>query len=390
MTAVQDAVYGSKSQLSFDGSNVVTASGQHLIGKVAISGFGTNAVFQGDEVKVSGTLRPGYGAKQGTLSFAVLQVVAHHNSVLATVRRRFAAGMQTALPEPLGSFAMGLLVGQRATLPASNKQDLLMVGLTHIIAVSGYNLTIILHASKKILLGQSKRLATMLTFVLIAVFLLLAGSSASIVRAAIVSSISIATGYYGRSMKPLHLIAMAAVITAYANPIYVWSDISWYLSFLAFFGVMMLAPLVAARLPPRVTQSSLIAVGIESVCAEVMSLPIVLFTFGQMSLIGLPANMLVVALVPLAMLLSLFAGIAGMCVPVVAGWIAWPARVLLNYMLDVAHILANLPHIFIENVRLPLPEMIAWYAGIAVFVVALWYKTKQRSVILTDITDETW
>ena len=390
VTAAQDAVYGSRSQLTFDGSNVSVSSGQHLIGKIAISGFGTNAVFQGDRVRVSGKLRPGYGAKQGSLGFANITVIAHHNSLIASIRRHFAAGMQTALPEPLGSFAMGLLVGQRATLPASAKQDLLMVGLTHIIAVSGYNLTIILHASKKILAKRSKRMATLLSFGLIVVFLLLAGSSASIVRAAIVSSISIATAYYGRTVKPLHLITMAAAITAYANPIYVWSDISWYLSFLAFFGVMLVAPLMSSRLPSRLAESSLVAVGIESICAEIMSLPIVLFTFGQMSLIGLPANMLVVALVPLAMLLSLLAGLACMLAPIIAGWIAWPARVLLNYMLDTAHLLAHVPHIFVENLRLPLSEMLLWYAGISMFVAALWFKTNQRSAILTDISDESW
>ncbi len=390
VTAVQDAVYGPRSQLTFDGGDVRLSSAKHLIGKIAISGFGSNAVFQGDTVRVSGKLRTGYGAKQGSVSFANINVLSHHNSLIASLRRHFAAGMQTALPEPLGSFAMGLLVGQRATLPTSAKQDLLMVGLTHIIAVSGYNLTIILHASKKLLVRRSKRMATLLSFALIAVFLLLAGSSASIVRAAIVSSISIATAFYGRTVKPLHLIAMAAAMTAYANPIYLWSDISWYLSFLAFFGVMLVAPLMSSRLPRRLAESSLVAVGIESVCAEIMSLPIVLFTFGQMSLIGLPANMLVVALVPLAMLLSVLAGLAGMLVPIIAGWTAWPARVLLNYMLDTAHVLAGLPHIFVENLQLPLTEMLTWYAGISLFVVALWFKTKQRSAILTDISDESW
>jgi competence protein ComEC len=390
--AVQDGVYGSRSQMSFDGQDIRLTGSKKLAGKVAVSGFGSNAIFQGDEVAVTGKLRPGYGAKQATLSFAKITVIKHHNSLIAEIRRKFAAGMQTALPEPLGSFAMGLLIGQRATLPASVKQDLLMVGLTHIIAVSGYNLTIMLHASKKLFAKQSKRLTTWFSLILIMVFLLLAGSSASIVRAAIVSTISIATSYYGRSINPLNLISLAAVITAYANPFYVWSDISWYLSFLAFFGVMVLAPLISERLPlnkkASAKKSILVAVGIESISAEAMSLPIVLFTFGQMSFIGLPANMLVVALVPLAMLLSTIAGLAGMLAPQLAGWAAWPAKLLLSYMLDISHVLSGLPHVFAENVGLPLAEMLLWYAGIAILISALWYKTKTRSAIITDITDE--
>lgn len=384
VTANQDAVYGMHSQLTFDGGNVRLDNGRHLAGKISVSGFGSNTIFQGDTVRVTGKLRPGFGSKQGTISYAIITVQSHHNSLIAEIRRRFAAGMQTALPEPLGSFAMGLLIGQRATLPASVKKDLLMVGLTHIIAVSGYNLTIMLHASKRLFAGQSKRLATMLSFILIATFLLLAGSSASIIRAAIVSTLSIVTTYYGRSLPPLNLLAVAAVITAWANPFYVWSDISWYLSFLAFFGVMILAPLLAERLPFKHKDSALVAVGIESLCAEAMSLPIVLYIFGQMSLIGLPANVLVVALVPLAMLLCTCAGLAGMFVAQIAGIVAWPAKILLNYMLDTAHMLANVPNIFVEQIGLSLTRMLLWYGATLIFVGALWYKSRSKSDTITD------
>jgi len=390
LVANQDAVYGMHSALSFDGSHVVIVDGTELAGTITISGFGANAVFQGDTIEVSGKLRPGYGSKQGSISFAKLTVLNRRNTPINELRRRFAAGIASALPEPLASFAMGLLIGQRANLPDSVKQDLLMVGLTHIIAVSGYNLTILLHASRKLFAGQSKRIATGLSFALIVIFLLITGLSASIVRAAIVSTLSIMTMYYGRQMKPLNILALAACITAYANPFYIWFDISWYLSFLAFFGVMIVGPLITERLPPKLHESTVIAIGIESIAAEMMSLPIVLFTFGQMSFIGLPANMLVVALVPLAMLLCAVAGIAGMCLPALAGWIAWPAAVLLNYMLDTAHVLAGLPHVFREGIGLSLAEMLLWYLGIGLFIMALWFKTKAKSAILTDNALEIW
>lgn len=388
MRAAQDAVYGARSQLTFDGIDMQAADGRHLAGTVSVSGFGTNAVFAGDSVEAFGKLRSGYGSKQASLSFAKLVVRSHHNSLITEIRRRFTSSIQTALPEPLASFAMGLLIGQRATLPKSVKQDLLMVGLTHIIAVSGYNLTIMLHASKKLLAQQSKRLATLLSFGLIIGFLLLAGSSASIIRAAIVSTLSITTAYYGRSMKPLQLITLAAAITAWANPFYVWSDISWYLSFLAFFGVMLVAPLIAERLPFKHKDNVLIAIGMESIGAELMSLPIILFTFGQMSFVGLVGNILVVGLVPLAMLLSAVTGVVGMTLPWLVGWIAWPAKIVLNYMLDVSHLLAKVPHIFVENLSLSLPEMLMWYLGIGLFVAALWYKSQSGSGIITDIQDE--
>ncbi len=381
--AMNDAIYGKSKQLTVDVNNL-EIEGRHLTGKIQLSGFGANAVFQGDEVVATGKLYPGFGPYQGRLSFAVIMVTGRHPTLVGEIRQRFTAGVQTALPEPLAPFAMGLLVGQRATLPAEIKQDLLMVGLTHIIAVSGYNLTIILHASRRLLGKRSKRLSTFLSLALIGVFLLLAGASASIVRAAIVSMLSILTSYYGRSPKPLTLIMMAAALTAWANPVYLWSDISWYLSFLAFFGVMVLAPLVQARWPGRWHGTLIGGVALESICAELMSLPFILHIFGQMSRVGLLANVLVVTLIPLAMLLSVIAGLAGMLAGSLAGWLAWPAIIVLNYMLDVAHLLAHLPHVFVQNIGLSLMQMLLLYGCIIAITVVLYYKKRPKSVRITD------
>lgn len=386
-TVSNDAVYSKTKQLTFDAHDLVLSSGKRLTGQVQVSGFGANAIFEGDLVYIEGKLMPGYGAYQGKLSFAKVTVVERHPSLITVIKRKFIAGTQSALPEPLAPFVMGLLVGQRATLPEQTKEDLKKVGLTHIIAVSGANLTIILQASQKLLGKRSKRISTGLTVGLILVFLILSGASASIVRAAIVSMLSIAVGYYGRAFKPLNLISFAAVITAWANPVYIWSDLSWYLSFLAFIGVMILSPLVQARWPRKWHENVVGGVALESLCAEAMTLPFVLHIFGQMSRVGLIANVLVVAFIPLAMLLGAVAGLAGMLLGSFAGWFAWPASLLLNYMLDTAHILANLPDIFVEGIGLSLAQMIVLYACISGFIAILWFKNDGKSAIITDIND---
>ena len=214
-----------------------------------------------------------------------------------------------------------------------------------------------LQASRKLLADKSKRLSFALSFSLMALFVLLAGLSASIFRAAIVSGLSMVTQFYGRSMRPELLISMAATITVWINPLYIWGDPSWYLSFLAFYGVMVVGPLLQARLPTRLENSVIVGVFLESLSAEIMTLPFVLAMFGQMSLVNLPANVLVVALVPLAMLLSTIAGLLGMFAPMMAGWLSWPAAWLLTYMLDTAHLLSGIPGIFRQNVWLSAAQM---------------------------------
>lgn len=236
-----DAVYGNGGQLSFTVRDVVFEQPVHqaVPGSMKVSGYGVTMVYHGDILRISGKLYPTRGANQATISHAQLNKLSQGGSPIDTLRRKFAAGMQSALPEPQASFGLGLLVGQRNTLPEALTQALLMVGLTHIIAVSGYNLTILLEATKRLLGRQSKALSTAVAVALILGFLLVAGTSASIVRAAVISLLGLAAWYYGRSIRPILLLLLAAAGTAFANPVYLWADIGWYLSFLAFFGILV-------------------------------------------------------------------------------------------------------------------------------------------------------
>ena len=389
--ATSDAVYDDRKQLTTTIGHVrlVSPYRRPLVGTVAVSGFGARAIFTGDELQVQGSLYPTLGGNQARLGFALLAVQAHHETWLDTIRRKFAAGIQSALPEPAASFGLGILIGQRSTLSPDITQQLTHVGLVHVIAVSGYNLTIMLQAARRLLGKRSKFQATLCFVVLITLFVLLTGSSPSIVRAAMVSLLSLAAWYYGRAFKPVTLLLLAAALTAVINPLYVWGNVSWYLSFLAFVGVMLLAPLVSRRMFHGRHPPMLLAILLESVCAEICTLPYVLYIFGQMSLVSLVANVLVVAMVPLAMLLTLIAGLAGMWLPDFAGLVALPARCLLTYMLDAARLLSNIPHAFIEHIGFPLWQMVGAYGVVALLLQVLWRRVPKSAIITDKIAGKT-
>lgn len=386
-TATDEAVYGPRSQLEFVLSNVrvVAPEQSPLVGAITVRGFGEPAVYRGDTVQVTGKLFPRQGNSLGGMSFARLEVLAHDTSALNELRRRFAAGLQSSLPDPAASLAAGILIGQRTTLPDQTDENLRHVGLTHIIAVSGYNLTVIVMACRRLLAGRSKFQATAACVALLAVFLLITGSNPPVVRASIVSVLGIAAWYFGRTMNPLVLLLVSAAITVIANPIYLWGNVSWYLSFLAFFGVLVLAPLVTRRLMGAREPPMVVAVLIESACASIAVLPYILFIFGETSVVSLLANVLVVPAIPIAMLLALFAGLAGMWLPTLAGWIAWPAKAVLTYVLDIATILSRVPHAFVQNLAFPLWMMLVSYGLLGLLGILLHYKTKQVGhAILTE------
>ena len=379
VVALEDAVYAANGQLSFVAGDVRFVSPESVAakGQIKVKGFGELSVYRGDRVSVTGKLYPTRGGSQASISYAQLDRIGGHQTVIDEFRQRFSAGVQTALPEPLASFGLGLLVGQRNTLPEDTTQALKMVGLTHIIAVSGANLTILLNAARRLMGRRSKLLTTAVAVGLMVTFLLLTGASPSIVRAAVVSTLGLAAWYVGREQRAMVLILLAAALTAGFNPVYLWADIGWYLSFLAFFGILMLAPLLLTRLWPGRTPPLLGQVAVETVSAEIMTIPLVMFIFGQVSLIGLVANVLVVTFIPLAMLLTFVAGLVGMWLPLLVGWVAWPARLLLTYLLDTAQLLSRVPHIFRTNTFLTGLDMVLCYV-VVLFGIAALYRPRRQ------------
>jgi competence protein ComEC len=299
------------------------------------------AAQRGFRVRVEGKLQKDKYTQGPEFSFATTQIISRDQSWLESLRQKFIAGMHSALPEPLASFALGLLLGTRALIPKPLQEQLTLVGLAHVVAVSGYNLTIITESLRKPLGRWSRRLGLWLMLLLILVFVVLSGGSASIVRAAIVSTLSLLAGFYGRRIKPWFLICLAAAITVAYQPSYLWADLGWRLSFAAFFGILVVAPILERRLTNKPTWlSSLVS---QTLSAQLLTAPIIATSFGTFSVIAPLANLLVMPLIPLAMLLAVIAGLAGMLVPALAGWLAWPTVMLLDLILQLVHQLAQVP-----------------------------------------------
>ncbi len=382
--ATDDAVYGKQYQLEFSLSDAraLSPGAVPIVGGITVRGFGEPVIYRGDIVRVTGKLFPTRGNNVASISYANLTVMQRDTSWVNDVRRKFAAGMQSALPEPLASFSLGLLIGQRSTLPDEVNDQLRRVGLTHIIAVSGANLTIIVTACRKLLAKRSKFQTMASCLLLLGLFLLMTGSCPPIVRASIISLLGLWAWYYGREISAIVLVLVGAAITVLANPLYLWGNVSWYLSFLSFFGVLIVGPLVRVRLYGDREPGLVSGVVLETLCASVLVIPYVLYIFGQTSLVSLPANILVVPLIPFAMLLGLAAGLAGMLLPVLAGWFAWPAVMLLTYMLDVSALLSRVPHAFVEHVGVSWQTMTEMYGIIGVVLIIL--RNKARKLRKSD------
>lgn len=326
------------------------------------------------QVQVTGKIKAGYGTAAASVSYPKIQTLARDQGWLEQLRQRFFAGVRTALPEPVASFGLGLLVGIRALIPKDMQTELSLVGLSHLVAVSGYNLTIIVQAVERALGRFGRGISLAASLWLIAGFLLVTGASASIVRASLVSVLSLVAGYYGRRFQPLVLILFTAALTAGYNPVYL-TDLGWLLSYLAFFGVLVLAPAVEVRLGhPKLIVARL---AIESTAAQLMTLPLILWMFGELSIVAPVSNLIILPMVPLAMAVSFVAGLAGMLVPAFCGWLAWPAMLVLGFITRLIDGFAALPWAGTQE-RLSLSAMLGLYALIIGLNVVL-VRTNRRA-----------
>lgn len=302
-----------------------------------------NEIRRSDIVTLRGTLQEGFGSFSGAIYRAEIINVERPmpGDVALDVRDDFARHVRLGIDEPAASLGIGYLTGQRSSLPDDLDDALRLAGLTHIVVASGYNLTILVRLVKRLFEKRSRYLTVYLSSLLIIGFIGVTGLSPSMTRAGLVAGLALLAWYFGRKYHPVTLLAIAAAVTGLINPSYVWGNLGWQLSFAAFAGVMVLAPLLQAyffgdKKPGMVRQ----VVG-ETVSAQLATAPLLLFAFGQISNVAVIANVLVVPLVPLAMLTTFITGLAGYVTPGLAQLVGTPVQWLLDYMVWVAKSLAG-------------------------------------------------
>lgn len=364
-TVADDPVIAPTGRVSFKLGELVQ-DGRRLPGTLSIY-IHPVRLQRGHRVELSGTVRPGFGNAVAELSYPKIQIISTSQNWLERFRQRFFTGVRTALPEPLASFGLGLLVGIRALIPKDMQAELTLVGLSHLVAVSGYNLTIIVAAVDRALKRAGRGIALVTSLWLIAGFLIVTGASASIVRASLVSVLSLFASFYGLRFNPLTLILITAGVTSAADPKYL-TDLGWLLSFLAFFGILVVAPAIEARL--RHPKSVIIRLFIESTVAHILTFPLILYFFGQLSIVAPLSNLVILPLIPLAMAVSFVAGLAGMLIPAFAGWLAWPAMLVLGFITKAIDQFAGLSWAGRTD-HISLAVMLIMYALIIIFTVAI-------------------
>lgn len=371
---VEDVTHGKggEKHLVLKENNV---EGRVLTGEVWVRLRSDTNIRRSDVVEISTTISRGFGSFVAAGYEGKLVRHISGNDTARDMRDNFADKVRQSIQEPAASLGIGFLVGQKSTLPGDLEDQLRIAGLTHIVVASGYNLTILLRMTRRLLASVSKYLTGLSGGGLIVGFLLVTGASPSMVRAALVSGLSLAAWYYGRHISPFVLLLIVAAISILINPSYMWGDVGWYLSFAAFAGVMLFAPLLQDYFFSMKKPGWARQIAGETFAALLFTLPITIVVFGSYSLYALPANFMIVPFVPFAMLLTFLAGMGAIVLPAAAFWWGFPAQKLLDSMIACIEWWARQPGAQGEAKTTALFVIVYYGVLLCVFIYLL-YQTK--------------
>lgn len=283
------------------------------------------------------------------------------------------------LPAPHAAFMGGLTVGERGEFTPEFKDALQRSGTTHLVALSGYNISIVVWVAMGFFLSfLGRRWSFALATLVVVGFVLMTGAEASVVRAAIMGILALVAREAGRSFDVRNAIAFAGVLMILANPKVLLFDVGFQLSFLALLGIVYLTP--AFRSVFRSAPGGGFLMWRENllttVAAQCAVMPLLIVQFGGFSLTSIVANILVLSAVPLTMGIGFVLAAASFLSYYLALFVGWVAWVLLAYEMSVIE--------FFARASIPLTPMVGllgialYYTGLIVFVVYAQRKEHSR------------
>ena len=266
------------------------------------------------------------------------------------LKHLFKHSLDRLFPQPDNTLLQGVLIGEKAGISQELTNAFVQSGLVHIVVLSGYNISIVADAMFRVLGFLPRAFQFGIGGVMMLLFALMTGAGAATVRALVMALIALLARYLKRPHLALRALAVAAGGMVLWNPLALFYDSSFILSVLATFGLITLSPWVEQLMMHKLPRLVLRTLGEEvrsilasTIAVEMYVVPALLYFSGVLSLFSLPANALVLPLMPITMLFGFLAGTLGLLHPLLGLIPAFIADVLLKWALLVVATIAAIP-----------------------------------------------
>lgn len=333
----------------------------------------------GDRIRISGPIRllprSGGGASSYVIYFPKTERVSSKNNsflaVVGTIRQKIVLLFVQTLPAEYAGLLLGIVFGIRESMSASFSTDLRLAGLTHVIAASGMNVTMVASFAAVVFGTFLKRQqALIVSIVFILLYSLLAGFQASIMRAAIMSIILCFGQLFGRQVLAIYSLCLTGIVMLFLFP-YLLVDIGFQLSFVSTLGLLVI-PHMLEKISLFRVMSTKVIIGediLTTIAAQIATLPLLLSYFGTYSLWSIVVNTIVLWTIPILMVVGGIAACIGIVIPAIGSLLLYICLPFLVYFKFVAHFFAHLPGVI--HISLPWPFVVGYYLILVGFLLYL-------------------
>jgi len=301
--------------------------------------------------------------------------------VILSVKRYMVDTLALMLPEPHVSFVSGLLFGGNSSISASLRNEFAITGTSHILAASGFNVSLFTMIFLGWMMGWfGRKTGIIAAAVLLGVYIITAGATPAILRAAIMASLILISAWVGRKANMLNALLLAGALMIVINPRLAFDDVGFQLSFVATAALLFIAPKWESFFDFIPKNFGLRESFVASLAASVITLPIILWNFGSVSLISPIANLIILPLVPYLMaitFISLPFFVFFHSFSKLALILSLPAWAFSSFILHLIRWFSVVPHAMVA------PIFAHVFAGISVIIIfAIWIVRSQlRNVI---------
>lgn len=278
----------------------------------------------GDAIKGSGIVEKrddgGYGRYlegqyiRGTMSFPSVEKISEGNgssikSMLLGIKHKITSTFTSVLPPEEATFLAGLTVGARGLFSPELTSAMQKSGTTHLVALSGQNISILVFVIMTLLLALARRRTAFIIATLVIIgFVIMTGADASVVRAAIVGFIVLLAKEVGRAHDIRNVILCACVIMVLLSPKTLAFDVGFQLSFLALLGIVYINPIFMRMIGMKENEDASFfswkTYLITTASAQLATMPILIASFGYFSPIALISNVAILEFIPMTMALG--------------------------------------------------------------------------------------
>lgn len=270
------------------------------------------------------------------------------------------------IPEPESSLASGITLGAKQSLGEGLIQKFRETGVAHIVVLSGYNIAVVAGIISRLIMFMPFSIRLIMSALGIVLFAVMVGGGATVIRATLMALVVILARMLGRESDALRVLVLVGGLMVFTNPMILFHDVSFQLSFSATLAIVVLVPVIEKYFT-FISSRTFREIVVTTFATQIFVLPLILYHMGSVSLIGFIANIFVLPVVPIAMLIVALVAVFGW-VPFFGSILAFVAYIVLAYMILAVEFFARIPFASLQNISFPLFMLIIFYAVLGYFI----------------------